>query len=157
MNNGFHTYCANFSNFICTKLQKGISSAPATVRTLGGNVGRVARSAPQGGSLPGFSKALYAHSERRLFPLSGPESRSTAVQEPAWAEPRGVRLTLPTSPGTGSEVDVGWLGCEADSPFALDSYRVGEDVCEICLFYSQAVVFFFFLLCLFWIGALLPF
>lgn len=58
--------------------------------------------------------------------------------------------------GTGSEADVGCLGFEADSPFALDSYRVGEDVCEIRLFYSQAV-FLFFLFFLFWIGALVSF
>lgn len=51
---------------------------------------------------------------------------------------------------------MGCLGFEADSPFALDSYRVGEDVCEIRLFYSQAVFFFFsFFLILDWGPSLL--
>lgn len=77
-----------------------------------GNVGTVARSALQWSCFLGFNRHFMPIQKETLWrlPLS-PSQGMWAVlcreKEPAWVEPKGIRLTLLRDLGTGSQADWG--------------------------------------------------
>ena len=143
VNNGLHMYRANFSNFICTKLLYDISSTPAMVCTSWGMwalwLGQPYNEAAfliSIGTLCPFKKK---HFEGSLSLHLRACEQCCAEREPAWVEPKGIRLTLLRDLRTDSQADWG-------------TQHMFEIPLTVLLI--DRVCFLFF--CTFWVGALIP-
>lgn len=159
MNNGFHTYCANFSNFICTKLPKGISSAPATVRTLG--------ECGQSGKVSPTRRKLFLVSIRHFMPIHKAMLGGLFPCLGLWA---GAPLCRKRQPGL-SQGEFGWP-CQPVRDWLWGWCGVpwfwswltlctrllsGGWGCVWNTFVLLSGSLLFFLFFLFWIGALVSF